>query len=105
MTKVKTPLSLSKWQHLTVIYSTKENNTKIYLNGKLQVDEHFKSGHTIKPGKCRLGNWLASEGYEPKRSFKGRIDELILWEKALSQKDIQSLIESGRPSIIWSSEN
>ena len=50
----------------------------------------------IRPGICRLGNWLAEGEFAPMRSLNGRIDELALWNRALGLSEIRSEIERGK---------
>ncbi|MCM8539325.1 MAG: FecR domain-containing protein [Lentisphaeraceae bacterium] len=95
-------ISTNGWVHVVGVYSSRENYGKVYVNGVLSVEGKFKKNAIIKPGKCRLGNWLPVAGYEPQRSFKGRIDELVIWKRTLTEKEISSLVEKGRPSVLWS---
>jgi hypothetical protein len=48
-----------------------------------------------------LGNWLAVGDYQPNRSFRGRIDELALWSRALDATAVKALVEAGRPDLLW----
>jgi hypothetical protein len=61
----------------------------------------------ISPGRCRLGNWFAQGrvGREASRSLSGLVDELAVWSRALSETEMASLTESGRPSLVWTREN
>lgn len=54
------------------------------------------------PGKCSLGNWLdIPEQYQPtRRAFKGRMDEVAIWNRALSETEINAHYEAGRPSLL-----
>ena len=56
----------------------------------------------LRPGQCRIGNWLPRGEYEPVRAFSGRMDELAIWKRALSQKELQIQVERGRPDFLWS---
>jgi hypothetical protein len=33
------------------------------------------------------------------------MDELSIWNRALSAKEVAALTETGRPSLLWSREN
>lgn len=96
------PVSHSSWLHVVLVLSSTESYGKIYINGKEAVDGKFPKDALIKPGKCRIGNWVPVPGYEPERRFNGRIDEVVVWKKVLSKKEISSLVENGRPSVLWS---
>ena len=99
---LKAPISHSKWMHVVLTLSSKESYGKIYINGKLAVNGKFPTDAIIKPGKCRIGNWVPIPGYEPERRFNGRIDEVVIFKKVLNEKEVNSLVESGRPSVLWS---
>ena len=93
---------VSDWINITAVFSSKENFGIIYINGQAYYKSSFLKNSIIKPGKCRLGSWLPVPGFEPKRTFIGRIDELTIWKKTLSASEIQKLVEKGRPSVEWS---
>lgn len=95
-------VSFSDWIHVVLVLSSKESYGKVYINGQEAVDGKFPKDALIKPGKCRIGNWVPVPGYEAERRFNGRIDEVLVWKKVLSKKDITSLVENGRPSVLWS---
>lgn len=96
------PVSYSDWVHIVLVLSSKDSFGKIYVNGKEAVDGKFPKDAIVKPGKCRIGNWVPIPGYEPERRFNGRIDEVVIWKKILSKKEVSSLVENGRPSVLWS---
>lgn len=98
----KSMMPLNDWVHITGVYSSRGNYGKIYVNGTLSFENTFKNNAVLNPGKCRLGNWLPIPGYQPQRSYKGRIDELVIWKKALTQAEVSRLVEKGRPSVLWS---
>jgi hypothetical protein len=54
-----------------------------------------------------LGNWFAEHraGRESSRALRGLIDELAVWNRALSTSELVALAETGRPSLLWSREN
>ncbi|MCM8534030.1 MAG: FecR domain-containing protein, partial [Lentisphaeraceae bacterium] len=98
------PISHSKWVHITMVLSSTESYGKVYVNGNEAVTGKFPRDAIIKPGKCRIGNWVPIPGYEPERKFNGRIDEVVVWKKVLTKKEISKLVENGRPSLLWSVE-
>jgi hypothetical protein len=99
---LESPVSHSKWIHIVLVLSSRESRGDIYINGQHAVDGKFPVDAVIRPGKCRIGNWVPIPGYEPERRFNGRIDELVIWKKVLAEKEIQQLVENGRPSVLWS---
>ncbi|QDU59962.1 FecR protein [Planctomycetes bacterium Pan216] len=105
---VGSPVPLAKWTHVVSVMSVPERVYRIYVNGKCVLDSVFANDNVpIRPGACRLGNWLSSNPYEnkPPRAFRGRMDELAVWSRALDEEEILELVESGRPSLLWSRDN
>jgi hypothetical protein len=80
----------------------------IYVNGLPVLEAAIApSDVLIRPGHCRLGNWLGEGAAQPtaSRALSGMVDEVAIWNRALSQKEIADLTERGRPSLLWSREN
>jgi hypothetical protein len=40
----------------------------------------------------------------PNRAFRGRIDELAIWNRVLSVDEIKNLVEVGRPGMLGNAE-
>jgi hypothetical protein len=38
------------------------------------------------------------------RAFRGRIDELAIWNRVLTQQEITQMVDAGRPGVLWSKE-
>lgn len=106
---VGNPVPIAKWTHIAQILSIPEKKHHIYVNGELvtRAELEEQNGVTIRPGFCRLGNWLRSADFrhQPPREFRGRIDELTVWNRMLNESEINNLAERGRPSLLWAKEN
>ena len=69
------------------------------MNGKLSATSHLQAGAKITPGACRLGDWKPHKDWaNPIRSLRGRMDEVILWQRALSKDELQQMIDAGTPT-------
>ena len=86
--KSKTPAQPGKWVHVTFVSDGK--NVKVYLNGKLDAiaagpSSIFQSKHAI-----HIGAWQCKEASGPPVGcfFKGVIDEVKIYNRALSDKEI-----------------
>jgi hypothetical protein len=105
---VGNPVALAKWVHVVSVMSLPKQQTLMYVNGERVWEVDMKSKvAAISPGCCRLGNWLQEGlkyGSSP-RALRGRMDEVAIWNRALTQSEILSLTEKGRPSLLWSREN
>lgn len=96
------PVQFGRWAHVAIVISALDHTQKIYVDGKLSRDRPFVGEAVIKPGVCRLGNWLPDTGLiEPNRALRGRIDELAIWKRALTEGELARLIEASRPELLW----
>jgi hypothetical protein len=101
-TFVGKPVPLGQWTHVASVISARTRSQQIYVNGALARERRWQSDVPLKPGPCRIGNWLP----DPKdkfrtRALRGQIDELAVWGRALSEADVKHLVEDGRPGFLW----
>jgi hypothetical protein len=103
------PIPLGKWVHVTSVLSLPQKRHYIAVNGRPVMESQLNgpAAVAIQPGRCRLGQW-----WSPKKSpqgasrcLRGAMDELAIWNRALSESEVAALTESGRPSFVWAREN
>jgi hypothetical protein len=96
------PVPLGEWSHVAMVIDSDGRSQKFYVNGELSRTRPQLAHAAIRPGTMRLGNWLpAVDGFETTRALRGRIDELALWNRTLSETELAELIEAGRPGRLW----
>ena len=84
----------SVWYHIAAVYdgSLPNNNMKLSVNGGQQSSRN-KSGNIRNPPnktKMTMGRWPnPSSGY---REFKGHVDEVSIWNRALTTIEIDSIL-------------
>ena len=93
-----------KWSHLAAVISRTTQTARVFVNGRLTYERPLNIEAPLRPGLCRIGNWLPRGDYEPVRAFNGRMDELAIWNRALSQKELETQVERGRPDFLWSGQ-
>lgn len=95
-------VAVGRWTHVASVLSTKTRSVQIYVNGSLARERRWISDQVLRPGSCRLGNWLSTTGVGPMdRAFRGRIDELAIWGHALTKEEVMNLVDAGRPKTTW----
>lgn len=90
----KTPVlgSEGRWMHLAFVYDSAARTTTFYVNGQFDGLTHLVVAPPARLGPARIGNWNAED-----RKLSGRIDEIVLFGRALSAEEIGSLFDAGVP--------
>lgn len=99
------PVQVGAWSHVASVMSTSTRTQQIHVNGILVRERTWTPRQAIRPGSCRIGNWLP-EGKDriATRAFRGRMDELAIWNRALTLQEITQMVDAGRPGTLWSKE-
>lgn len=85
-----TILTDGEWHLLIGVYASK-NNRKLYVDGILEASDTRKVDFPGHLDLMTLGRWGDSS---PISYFHGNIDEVQIWDKALSQEEITYLYEN-----------
>ncbi|PAY19687.1 hypothetical protein CKO51_09755 [Rhodopirellula sp. SM50] len=92
-----------KWLHLAAVYDPVARQVNQFVNGEPISSEpitdqfHVK---TLRIGTAEIGNWgqpLRNSPWFAVRNLNGAIDELAIFNAALSREEIQTLYEQGKP--------
>lgn len=85
------------WVHVAVVVSSSER--KIYINGSL-VDEKqgLENRGTVSWGCLFVGARQVGECKAPENYFKGLVDDLRVYKRALGASEIQTLIATTLPA-------
>ncbi|MEK9704253.1 MAG: LamG domain-containing protein, partial [Deltaproteobacteria bacterium] len=79
------------WQLLTATYTG--SSAKVYLNGNLLCEQSTTVGNSTD--KITIGNSYTVGGSVEDRGFRGDIDDVMIYNRALSQDEIQAIINVG----------
>ncbi|WP_245526158.1 LamG domain-containing protein [Archaeoglobus profundus] len=82
-------LDLNKWYFLTVVYDYPNNSVKLYANGELIASRDCPEPVVIPTDSLRIG----CKGVE---FFAGIIDEVRIYNRALSDEEIKAMYEALR---------
>ncbi len=87
--------TLHQWHHIVATYSNTTETMKIYIDGVEDISRTL-------PG---FGNMATNTdnlilGIEGSSGYSGRMDELAIWNKALSATEISNLYNNGTPVSI-----
>lgn len=99
------PVPLGKWAHVALVISARTRSSQIYVNGLLSRERRWGSDQVVRPSSCRIGSWLPHPKDEfTNRAFRGQIDEVAIWNRALPREEVERLVKAGQPRLIWSDE-
>lgn len=80
-------LTTATWYHVAGTFDG--NNSKIYVNGVLKGTVPFTGTIVSSPYPLNIGH-LSDPGQPADRFFNGYIDEVKIWNRALSQAELQA---------------
>jgi hypothetical protein len=81
-----------RWTHLAVVYHAGRRTVRFYIDGEFDNEVELLAGIPAVLGPARVGNWNRQE-----RILSGRLDELVLLKRSLTDLEIQALFETGNP--------
>jgi hypothetical protein len=74
-----------------------KNKVLHYLNGNKVHERNFEPNFKANFGNVELGNWRNHAKKDAIRSLNGRMDEFVLFKRALSSEEVLSFYQSGKP--------
>jgi len=96
-----TVLEVNKWYHVAMAYSKATKKATLYLDGKKDGE-----GSALSGMEHRFGGALTIGTYQD-RFLKGKLDEIRIWDEALSEQQIQDSMKpapvesAGKLSLTW----
>lgn len=81
-----------RWVHFATVYDSAGKTVRFYLNGLFDKETHQAIAHPARLGPAQIGNWDRQD-----RKLSGRVDELLLLGRAMSDGEVRALFEAGNP--------
>jgi len=90
----RTPVlpEIGRWVHLAVVYDSAARTTRFFLNGRFDSESRESVAHPARLGPARIGNWDRTD-----RKLSGRIDEMLVLGRAMTDTEIHALFAAGNP--------
>jgi flagellin-like hook-associated protein FlgL len=93
-------IPLNEWTHVAMTYdgapSVLEKNVKSYINGQLDSEHDLTGNIRSSPDFVTIGNVHAKTGvFAEDEHFKGKLDDLGIWNVALDADHIKALAGPG----------
>jgi hypothetical protein len=81
-----------RWVHLAVVYDSTVRTVRFYLNGEFDKETRQKTAYPARLGPAQIGNWDRQD-----RKLSGRVDELLILGRAMSDEEVRRLFAAGNP--------
>ena len=88
---VMQPSDFGRWMQLSTVYDGVGGEVHHYLNGQCIGTVSLPVTVPVHIGLAEIGNWTPGKGNREVRNFNGRMDELLIFKKALSPREIANL--------------
>lgn len=87
------PGQVGVWSFVAVVYDRPAGKVCHYINGRLASDKALRFDQPLQIGSAEIGNWGRALGKNttPVRNFIGRMDELTVWNVALTASEIAAM--------------
>jgi len=86
------PQEEHRWVHLATVYDCDRKTARFYLDGELNNEARQEIAYPARLGSAQIGNWNNHD-----RKLSGRIDELVLLSRVMSDEEIRDLYNAGNP--------
>ena len=80
----------NEWAHICFWLDADTKTRRIYINGDAKAEDKDKSAYKGTEGNTMVGSWGPNN-----RKFNGIIDEVMVWDRALSENDIEFSMDPG----------
>ncbi|WP_158261390.1 MULTISPECIES: LamG-like jellyroll fold domain-containing protein [Pirellulaceae] len=81
-----------RWVHLATVYDSDKKTVRFYFNGKFDSESKLSQAHPARLGPAQIGNWNTLD-----RTLSGRIDEMLILGRAMSDAEMEHLFAAGNP--------
>ncbi len=91
------PERLGQWVHLAVVIDAGVGRIRHYVDGQEVAALAMKKKVPLKFGRAEIGNWNpgARRDGTPIRNLSGRMDEMLVFRRALTAHEIRGLSRNG----------
>jgi hypothetical protein len=93
-------IATNEWHMITIVYQLNSNTFKTYIDGIENSDPNFPNVATGWTGNCTapnptFGNYYVGNTAYDNSKFDGNVDDLGVWNRALTQQEISNLYNGG----------
>ena len=85
----------NRWRHVAIVADPQNEKIRAYLDGRRIAESAIPQNFTVSFGEVTLGG-RQLEYNQLERNYRGRMDELSIFSRAMSDREIGELYESGK---------
>lgn len=74
-----------QWQHVALVRDGE--NVRVFLNGQLEIEAKASTGALASLSQCFFGGRSDNDS-----NWEGRLDEIAVFDRALSAAEVQKLV-------------
>ena len=90
----KTTVTAGVWHHVAAVYDSTANILGVYLDGEA---DSINTSATFNALASSRSLKIGARGDDGGTPLAGKIDEVLIWNRALTQPEIQMVMMRGRP--------
>jgi hypothetical protein len=83
------------WFHLVAVVDRQAGVASYFVDGKKVIATKWTLETPLFFGPSVIGGFTRFNGKDGNRDFRGRMDELVLFDRALTQQEVSKLFENG----------
>lgn len=88
---------LGRWVHLASVYDSGSGRVRFFIDGQFDSEVRLDKSPPAVLGPAQIGNWSTHNTRFGDRRLSGRIDELVILTRPLSDAEIVAWHEAGSP--------
>lgn len=85
-------LTIGEWSHVTGTYNNNTGENSLYINGVLTKWQNIGKGHEISAHDTEALMGVTEDNY-----FKGKVSQMKIYDVALEDAQIKSVMNQGNP--------
>lgn len=88
---------LGRWVHLASVYDADAGTVRFFIDGQFDSEVRLEESPPARLGPAQIGNWSTRNPRFDDRRLSGRLDELVILKRTLTDAEISEWVQAGSP--------
>ncbi len=88
---------LGRWVHLASVYDAGAGTVRFFIDGEFDSEVVLEASPPALLGPAQIGNWSTENPRYRDRRLSGRLDELVILKRTLTDAEIAAWVRAGSP--------